>query len=61
LNLITHCNNLHKKRGKSANKVTDNVDSSSSEYLFDEDDQGDSIDDDDTKPTELPDPMVMRG
>jgi hypothetical protein len=47
--------------GKSANKVTDNEDSSSSEYLFDEDDQGDSIDDDDTKPTELPDPMVMRG
>jgi hypothetical protein len=49
LNLITPCNNLHKRRGKSANKGTHNEDSSSSEYLVDEDDQGDSTDDDDTE------------
>jgi hypothetical protein len=58
LNLITLCNNLHKRRGKTAKKGTDNEDSSSSEYLIDEDDQGDSMDDDDTESNEQPQPMA---
>jgi hypothetical protein len=56
--LITPCNNLHKRRGKSLNKGTYNEDSSPSENLIDEDDQGDSTDDDDTESNEQPQPKA---
>jgi hypothetical protein len=51
--------NLHKKRGKSANKGTDNEDSSSSEYLLDEDDQGDNTNDEDIESNEQPQLKVL--
>jgi hypothetical protein len=58
LNLINPYNNLHKRRGKSANKGTNNEDSSSSEYLVDDDDQGDRNGDDDAESNEQPQPIA---
>jgi hypothetical protein len=48
-----------KKGKKSANKGTDNEDSSSSEYLLDEDDQGDNTDDEDIESNEQPQLKVL--
>jgi hypothetical protein len=48
-----------KKGKKPANKGTDNEDSSSSEYLLDEDDQGDNTDDEDIESNEQPQLKVL--
>ncbi len=48
-----------KKAKKSVNKGTDSEDSSSSEYLLGEDDQGDSTDDDDIESNEKPELEVL--
>jgi hypothetical protein len=47
-----------KKGKKSANKGTNNEDSSSSEYLVDVDDQRDSTDDGDIESNKHPQPMA---
>ena len=48
-----------RKGKKSANRGTDNEDSSSSEYLLGEDDQGDSTDDDHNESNEQPQLEVL--
>jgi hypothetical protein len=57
--IITFLPQPAQKKGKSANKGTDNEDSSSSAYLLDEDDQGDNTDDDDIESNEQPQLEVL--
>jgi hypothetical protein len=59
-NLASEFNKSAPTKGKnSRNKNTSSTDSETSEYLLEEDDQGDS-DDDETESVELPQPLAVK-